>query len=266
MKFDEYLKGESEHSEINAIDFPPLSNFQNLILYGPAGAGKYTQSLRIIRRYSTRQLKYEKRICVTVNDSPYTFRISDVHYEVDMASLGCTPKVLWHEIHLQITEIIQCKYPDRYGIIVCKNFHLIDSELLEIFYSYMQDSIRYILLTDALSFIPINISARCCVIPVPKLSNRQQPPDSVKFLCDKVINAIKERKPICSIREELYNILVFNIDPEECMWYFACVALRDQSPAKRQEHLQKIAITMRYYTTNYRPIYHLESIVFRLFP
>ena len=33
----------------------------NLILYGPQGIGKYTQSLAIIRKYSPSNLKYEKK-------------------------------------------------------------------------------------------------------------------------------------------------------------------------------------------------------------
>ena len=261
MKFDEYLHGSSEHPDLDALSFPTLSEFQNLILYGPEGAGKYTQMLRIVRRYSTHQLKYERRIPMT--ESAYIVRISDVHYEVDMATLGCTPKVLWHEIHTQITEIIQCKFPDRYGIIVCKNFHSIDSELLEIFYSYMQDGSRYILLTEALSFIPTNVTARGRVIPVPKISNRSRP-DSVGFLCKNVISAIQENRSITAIREELYTILVHDIDPEACMWYFVQRALHGMSGAERHKLLQSLTTTMRYYTTNYRPIYHMESVVFRL--
>jgi hypothetical protein len=262
-KFDEYLQGESEHPDIDALTFPSLSDFQNLILYGPCGSGKYTQMLRIVRRYSSHHLKYEKRVPMTANEDAYAVRISDVHYEVDMATLGCTPKVVWHELHAQIVEIIQCKYQDRHGIIVCKNFHLIDAELLEIFYSYMQDGVKYILLTEAVSFIPTNVTARCRLISVPKVAFRPRP-DSVKFLCEKVIAVLKENKPITSVREELYTILVYDVDTEACMWYFIQRALRTVDGKERYAVLQKLTTTMRYYTTNYRPIYHLESLVFQL--
>jgi len=262
-KFDEYLQGSAEHPHIDALEFPALADFQNLILYGPAGAGKYTQMLRIVRRYSAHNLKYEKRIPIAINDNTYVVRISDVHYEVDMATLGCTPKVLWHEIYLQISEIIQCKFPDHQGIVVCKNFHAIDAELLEIFYSYMQDSMRYILLTEAVSFIPLNVTARCRVIPVAKVASRPYV-DSVEFLCEKVVSAIRENKSICAIREDLYTILVYDVDPEACMWYFIKKAVCNMSKADRRQMLQKMTTSMRYYTTNYRPIYHLESVVFRL--
>jgi hypothetical protein len=264
-KFDEYLQGPSEHPDLDALPLPALADFQNLILYGPAGGGKYTHMLRIVRRYSAHHLKYEKRIPMVINDTTYVVRISDVHYEVDMATLGCTPKVLWHEIHAQITEIIQCKFPDRHGIIVCKNFQAIDGELLEIFYSYMQDSVRYILLTDALSFLPTNVTGRCRVIAVPKVATRPRV-DSVAFLCQKVVDALRDHQAISAIREELYTILVYDVDPEACMWFFVQRSFRGRSAKERHEMLQRLATSMRYYTTNYRPIYHLESVVFRLAP
>ena len=65
--FDDYLQ------ETNKVPFhPELSNFENslpkdlkqmgnLILYGPCGSGKYTQSLRYIDKYSPSHLKYEKK-------------------------------------------------------------------------------------------------------------------------------------------------------------------------------------------------------------
>jgi hypothetical protein len=262
-KFDEYLQGESDHPEIDAATFPSMTEFKNLILYGPAGAGKYTQMLRIVRRYSAHHLKYDKRVPMTANEETYMVRISDVHYEVDMATLGCTPKVVWHELHSQITEIIQCKFPDRHGIIVCKNFQAVDAELLEIFYSYMQDRVRYILLTDALAFIPNNVTARCRLIAVPKVASRPRT-DSVRFLCEKVISSVKENKPITAIREDLYAILVYDVDPEACIWYFVQKAMKHRDCKERNWMLQKLSTSMRYYTTNYRPIYHLESVVFRL--
>ena len=54
-----------------------------------------------------------------------------------MSLLGCNSKTLWHEIFFQLVDIISVKQ-NKIGIIVCKNFHTINSELLEIFYSYMQ--------------------------------------------------------------------------------------------------------------------------------
>ena len=92
----------------------------------------------------------------------YEYHISEIHYEIDMSLLGCNSKLLWHEIYQQIIDIISAK-TDKSGIIVCKYFHDIHSELLENFYSYMQKNnaicvdIKFILITEELSFIPDNI-------------------------------------------------------------------------------------------------------------
>ena len=84
-------------------------------------------------------LKYEKKISLTYDKKQYFFKISDIHYEIDMAILGCNSKLLWHEIYQQIIDIISAK-AEKSGIIVCKYFHEIHSELLENFYSYMQEN------------------------------------------------------------------------------------------------------------------------------
>ena len=103
---------------------------------------------------------------ITFNKNNYYFKISDIHYEIDMSLLGCNSKLLWHDIYNQIIDIISAKN-DKQGIIICKYFHEIHNELLEIFYSYMQQlyntsiSIKFIILSQDISFIPENI-LNCC--------------------------------------------------------------------------------------------------------
>ena len=54
-----------------------------------------------------------------------------------MSHLGCNSKILWNEIFMQIVDIISVK-SEKIGVVICKNFHMIHGELLEIFYSYIQ--------------------------------------------------------------------------------------------------------------------------------
>lgn len=182
----------------------------SLILYGPSGSGKYTQALRIIERFSPSQLKYMKYMVVQQKEltssssssssslsstssstssasssltaatnvasdkeknDEWIYRISDVHYEIDFALLGCESKKIWNECFFQIADIISMR-PEKSGIILCRNFHTIHSELLNVFYSYMQHSsllhiqIVFIILTEHLSFLPSNIIQCCQCIPV----------------------------------------------------------------------------------------------------
>ena len=98
--FEEYTtkaKTENLHPKLDKMfsKFPAtLSNLKNLIFYGPSGVGKYTQMLQSIQKYSPTNLKYEKKISVTYNKQQYFFKISDIHYEVDMSLLGCNSKLL----------------------------------------------------------------------------------------------------------------------------------------------------------------------------
>jgi len=167
--FDEYIKSlesVSLHAKKNDKFLIDSKNFNNLIIYGAPGIGKYTQTLSIIKHFSPSGLKYEKKMVLTHNKNTYYFKISDIHYEVDMSLLGCNSKLLWHEIYNQIVDIISAKNEKR-GIILCKYFHEIHNELLEIFYSYMQSQynsnidIKFILITQNISFIPDNILNYC---------------------------------------------------------------------------------------------------------
>ena len=122
--FEEYINAFNLHPKLEKIfnEFPEkLHDLKNLIFYGPSGVGKYTQMLKAIKKYSPSELKYEKKISVTYNKQQYFFKISDIHYEIDMSLLGCSSKLLWHEIYQQIIDIINAK-TEKSGIIVCKYF------------------------------------------------------------------------------------------------------------------------------------------------
>jgi hypothetical protein len=168
--YDDYLFSSEKfniHPElVEKINrFPKkIQNMKSLIVYGPPGSGKYTQVLKILKKYSPSELKYDKKMKVVTEKLQYSYRISDIHYEIDMSLLGCNSKMLWHEIFFQIVDIISVKQ-EKIGIILCKNFHFIHAELLEIFYSYMQQynynesniKIKFIIMTEHLSFIPEQI-------------------------------------------------------------------------------------------------------------
>jgi hypothetical protein len=191
--YEEYLQAfdiYNLHPELETIKFPEsIHQLQNMIVYGPGGCGKYTQVLNIIRSYSPSGLKYDKKILAQTDKLDYTYRISDVHYEVDMSLLGCNSKTLWHEIFLQIVDIISIK-PDKTGIILCKNFHAIHNELLEVFYSYIQHAkttrnnihIPFILLTEHISFIPNNILNCCSRLSITR-PDKSKYVEMAKYVC-----------------------------------------------------------------------------------
>lgn len=449
--FEEYLKINETynlHPELVPLlkTIPTkMSDFKNMIIYGPAGVGKYTQVLSIIQRYSPSKLKYDKKISVfndkkisvisksvlttssalnalpemdkkidvpdditesgqqneikktkhekedklenkkekttgrkkSENPKPvkkkinknedikkedlskiivqpniecsekkgkkiivpsvqikkqdkktdYIFRISDIHYEIDMSTMGCNSKILWHEIFFQIVDIISAK-TDKKGILVCKNFHMIHNELLDIFYSYMRHplhhyniQLKYILITEHIGFIPENIMNICETLSVKRPSNEQYlnvgalhpqtlhplnkitdyyPTNIEKIDTDKVTN-IKElysfqyikhsnetpigvfhiigdaiiqqmlspsTLKITELRNHLYDMLIYNLDVFECIWYILKYCI-DHNLFKSKEDISLVIrqtfIFLKYYNNNYRSIYHLESIVLYIF-
>jgi hypothetical protein len=279
-----------------------LDKLGNLIFYGPSGVGKYSQMLYAIKKYSPTMLKYEKKLMVTYDKKQYIFKISDIHYEIDMSLLGCNSKLLWHDIYQQIVDILSAK-SDKSGIIVCKDFHNIHSELLENFYSYMQDNnssainIKFILLTEEVSFIPDSILNCCELVHIyrptkvayTKCVKQKIPPDikveniiNIKYLhagvnelmypykiiCDKIIKemiSVDELK-FLKFRDLLYDIFIYNLDITDCIWYILTNLIKLEKIKKNDVSniLLKTYTFLKYYNNNYRPIYHLESYLFYL--
>ena len=302
--FEDYINvKETLHPKLEKIynKFPKkLFNLKNIIFYGPKGVGKYTQMLKSIKRYSPTELKYEKKISITYNKLPYFFKISDIHYEVDMSLLGCNSKLLWHEIYLQLVDIISTK-TNKSGIIVCKYFNEIHSELLENFYSYMQKNnnsidLKYILITEELSFLPDNIVNCCNIINVQRPSktlynkclNNKLPPNIIlenitniknlhsdnqiliphKIICDKIIHLMVnvEELKFLKFRDLLYDIFIYNLDITECIWYINSTLLSKNFIKKTElsNIMIKIYTFFQFYNNNYRPIYHLENYLYYL--
>jgi hypothetical protein len=346
--FDDYLFSSEKfniHPEMaETINTLPkrISQTKNVIFYGPPGVGKYTQVLKILKKYSPSELKYEKKMKLSTEKQDYIYKISDIHYEIDMSLLGCNSKIVWHDTFLQIVDIIAVKQ-EKVGIIVCKNFHLIHNELLDNFYSYMQhynhsDSIikiKFFIITEHISFMPEQI-VNCSRIvnikrptkelyeklvlftsPSEQLKNDSNfldtivyqkspgtnkyryeetrkitqhiqedgiinakeiksfhlikspsdiPKDIFNIVCDKLIQNISDKNALSftGFRDNLYEILTYNIDISECLWHLISHFIKtgDLTPDKTRDIIKKTHIFLKYYNNNYRPIYHLESIMF----
>ena len=162
MELESILKSslDCHHLDNSVLSMLPerLEDLPNIIIYGSSGTGKYTESLNIIRKYSNSGLKYSKRILISNSKTEIYIKISDIHFEIDMELLGCNAKLIWNDIFYNIIDIVLNN--ENRGIILCRNFHTINNELLDVFYSYMQTdifaqhNIRFIILTQAISYLP----------------------------------------------------------------------------------------------------------------
>ena len=307
--FEDYLKSVEKfnlHDKIETLFNDSEEGFdqkRNIILYVPPGIGKYSQALKYISEYSDSKLKYERKMIFNFhNKKEFLIKISDIHFEIDMELLGCNAKVLWNDIYYQILEILKSR-PNHNGIILCKNFNCIHSELLEIFYSYMQTlthkniHLHYVFLTESVSFLPDNILNRCkvislkrpikqkykkCVgkhfdknIDITKILNIKDLKNKNTQLYDpyhKITNEIiqnilhYENIDFLKFRENLYNIFIYHLDVTQCLNVIIKYLFDNQylKDDKSSDVYFELAAFLKLYNNNYRPIYHLEKFMFYL--
>ena len=97
-------------------------------------------------------------------------------------------------------------------------------------------------------------------------STEEIPKDIFNIICDKIIHEITECDMIhfMNFRDSLYDILIYNLDMTECVWYILTHFILNGQLKSRDVSavLQKIYVFLKYFNNNYRPIYHLESIMF----
>ena len=308
-KFEDYIianKKKNLHVELEntfSNNFKDVEFKSNLIYYGPPGTGKYTQALNYIYPYSESKLKYERKLTLNFqNKREFIIKISDIHFEIDMELLGCNAKLLWNDIYNNILDILSARQ-NHTGIILCKNFHKIHSELLDIFYSYLQTlthkniHLHYVFTTESISFIPDDIINRCKIMPVKRPTKNaykkilNKPIDKTITLANitnikdihtqnkqllepnkKIVNQIIQRMEnfenidFLEFRDNLYNIFIYHLDITKCIFHI----LKHFIDKKKfvESNISDIFCEfyrfLKYYNNNYRPIYHLERFIFYL--
>tara|TARA_B110000114_G_C15097707_1_gene402708 strand:+ start:1378 stop:2292 length:915 start_codon:yes stop_codon:yes gene_type:complete len=258
-----------------------INKLCNVIIYGQSGIGKYSKALHMISKYSKSNLRYEKKLLITQNKQNFCMKLSDIHFEIDVQILGCNSKLLWHEIYQTITDIVSTRH-EKTAIVLFKNFHYIQKELLENLYSYMQDNntlqstrIVYFIVTDSFSFISHQIQNCCKTIHVscPSKLKLIKVKDSVnnfnndyiyrhKHICNKLIECLINYKELefTFLREILYDLLIYNFSIYDSILYVLEkigleLSIDDDVYTVIYLDLYKF---LRYYNNNYRPIYHLE--------
>lgn len=315
------------YNEITKMFPEKVKDLGNVILYGPAGSGKYSFALYLIQKYSSSKLKYDKKIKLQSDKLCFNYRISDIHYEIDFQLLGCSSKTIWHELFLQIIDIISVK-TEKIGIILCKNFYSVNNELLDIFYSYIQEynhpysniQIKFFFIMENISFLPNNILNSCRIIGlksktgfihgggdiylksnirksfggrdgglhkmrfgdiVDKKTNNSAylnkgagdgdiTQSTLQIICNNIIQDIYKFKNVScgggdnnfvEFREHIYDILVYNLDVFECIWFVIAEFKGQLCDDFFNKHL---FVFFQQYNNNYRPIYHLENIFLKM--
>jgi hypothetical protein len=161
----------------------------------------------------------------------------------------------------------------------------------------MSIHLKFIIITEELSFIPDNIINSCEIINVNrptknayvKCIKKNIPanikPENItnikilhiyneylmlqyKIICDKIIKNIVniEELQYLKFRDILYDTFIYNLDISDVIWYILFKLIEEKKIKK--EHLSLIMIKtytfFQYYNNNYRPIYHLENYILYL--
>jgi hypothetical protein len=305
--FDDYIQSSNNISLHPTLQktydgFPnTIHELGNIIFYGPSGVGKYTQMLNSIVKYSPSKLKYEKKMTILYNKTNYFFKISDIHFEIDIALLGCNARMLWNDIYTNIIDVLSSRI-NKIGIIVCKNFHKIHGELLECFYSYIQQNnktvtLKYILITEGVSFIPDNINNVFHIISIPrpnkskynKILGKKLPPNYDMKTIHNIKNIIVKQPDFSvnvgnyveqlhtmlmnpsnikygQLRDYIYDIFIYDMEIGDIIWLLLkkCIGCNNIVETEVSDVLIDTYTFLQYYNNNYRPIYHLEKYLYNL--
>ena len=182
---------------------------------------------------------------------------------------------------------------------MCTNFDEIHWELLDIFYKYINIEykniqVKFIIITKNIGFFPKEIVDKCDLITLSRptktsynkildkkmhkdiktkditnikniktdISQLQNP---YSIIGNKLMNQIINYKDIdfIQLRDELYNLLTYNINIEETIWYILSNLLENGYVSEDQlfDIHSNINKFLKLYTNNYRPIFHLEKIM-----
>lgn len=283
--FEDYL-----HNNINIHDIKIRQDItdnldKHQIIYGPTGVGKYTLCLSALQNTSPSRLKYFRKLHVCLDKHPVIVNMSDIHYELDMSILTYNSRGLWNDIIQQILDSIHTSTPKT---VICKEFQETPYDLLDIFYVYMQEpKLRFIMITNSIGFIPTQITNLCSsIIEVPRPPKckyntilKRKPtannsgnniinlkyPENAPFyipICSKIITYMTDISNLDYLvfRNLLYEMLVYNLDIPECIWFILKTLIINNLITK--ENISEIILEtieiLSKYNNNYHNIYHIE--------
>jgi hypothetical protein len=157
--------------------------------------------------------------------------------------------------------------------------------------------LKFILITEEISFIPDNVLNCCEIIRVSrptktaytkciktKLPTKLETENitniknlhlynedlmlQYRIICNKIINCLESVNDLqyLKFRDILYDIFIYNLDITDCIWYILSSLVEKKKIKKEQmsDILIKTYSFFQYYNNNYRPIYHVENYLLYL--
>jgi hypothetical protein len=176
----------------------------------------------MIAPQSPSNLKYKRKMEVEVNGDSYHFTVSDIHFEIDFELLGTNSNNVWIEFTNNAQYIAGTHETTPFFFVLCRNFHLIEDDMLVMFHVYMRyPKFRFILCTQHMSYLPSSIKEISELVHLKKwcteLYGRSYMTYCDAIMQDYVLGDADEVIDLFKLREKLYQLSTFNFDLHQCM-------------------------------------------------
>jgi hypothetical protein len=256
-----YLDVSEDSKNIKNENILTVSSDKNIIVYGNNYLHNYNFTMNCLKQLSKSDLKYSRRIVINYNGEDIFFNISDIHFEVDLDLLGVNQYNIFLTLFHHIKEnMIFDKQP---FYMVCLNFQEIKTELMNVFYSFMNEpKCRFIILTSKISFMCEKIFQSSLIKKVK--GNISHVNCGAQSHIETVTKLITEDNiSLFLLRENLYIFLTLNYNIHDCFAKIIFNLIENQYITEENIMLvlKKYNSFAEKYNNNYRPIYHLESFI-----
>lgn len=244
-----------------------IESHNHYIVYHPCCMYNYCYTLSNLKEISPSLLKYNRKTTILFNNDYLHFQTSDVHIEIDFELLGVNEYSIFFQLFRHIKENMILNTMESFYI-VCLHYQEIKKELLDIFYTFLDETkISFILCCSQLSFLPENMMKRCIIKkhkhPTSNLKYKKRYEERMNHISNEIIC---QKMSFFEWREKLYQLLIFNYNIQDCFSYLIFDLI--EKKYIRQEHMdaffKKYFKLITKFNNNYRTIYHLEHFIIYL--
>lgn len=250
-----------------------LSEHNQYIFHHHNSFENYINILDLLRQKSPSNLKYSRKIDISVQNNNYSFNTSDVHVEIDFELLGVNETNVILELMQHIKE--NMSYSHFY--ILCLHFEKVKSELCRLFKSFIHiKNVSFILSTRTISQMEESFIDDYNIKVYGKsksngkkhmiddsITNSNLMTSCVKSIFDYIINKTNN---LFQLRELIYKWFILNINIHEALCH-----LFENLIKKGYIHENNINSIMKDYVhimerfnNNYRSIFHIEYFIISL--
>lgn len=233
----------------------------------------YINILDLLRQKSSSDLKYSRKIDISVQNNNYSFNTSDVHVEIDFELLGVNET----NVILELMQHIKENMSYNHFFIVCLHFEKVKSELCKLFKSFIHiKNISFILSTRTISQLEESFIADYHIKIYGKtkanndklmiddsITNSNLMSSCVKSIFEYIIN---KKNNLFQLRELIYKWFILNINIHEALCHLFQELI--QEGYINENNINKImreyVQIMERYNNNYRSIFHIEYFIISL--